>query len=386
MVKDKIDSDELKKYFDPFIFANLTNPVVTEIRLRQITIVFWDISGFSDACNKLQLGQEAIIAFLKEYFSIASEIIGKYAGVLDKFIGDGIMAYFGYPIENENHSEVAVNAALDLKDKFEEIRIRYQRRWYRFYGQDIEINVKCGIHSGFAFCGLIEAGNRNQITVIGNDVNLASRLEGNAEDNQILISPLLKNMVDEVFEFEEIKLPLEKRMKSYPDIDRVYAVIKRKSRLLSTSPVDKEAYKILAKDELMEFSFTKAKFHLSDKFYDHLRFESIFVKKIGKYYYELEVTITGAISKGFIDILVKDSVGHEDWFPDYKTFDADNYVGRLNLNNESYSDSLLIDTSKILREDWKVFVLIFEDSEKDIHGNNRKLVAGAEIFISPSGI
>ena len=137
-----ISINELRKYFDPFIFDNLKNPLVTEIQQRQITIVFWDVSGFATACNELEKGQEAIIAFLKEYFSVATEIIGKYAGVLDKFIGDGIMAYFGYPIENKNHAEVAVRAALEIRDRFEEIRERYQKNWNRFYGKKIQINVK----------------------------------------------------------------------------------------------------------------------------------------------------------------------------------------------------------------------------------------------------
>ncbi len=379
MMKDNITVDDLKKYFDPFIFDNLNNFAMTEIQRRQITVVFWDISGFSDACNQLVKGQEAIIAFLKEYFSLASEIIGRHAGVLDKFIGDGIMAYFGYPIENENHSVAAVTAALELKEKFEEIRKRYEKMWNHFYGQKISIKVKCGMHSGIVFCGLIEAGTRNQITVVGDDVNLASRLEGIAEDNQIIVSEVLRNMVEDDFNFQERKLKPEEKIKSFDHIEHVFLVLDRK-RALEPEVQVKTPYRILTKVELKTFSFKKAKFELSQKYHELLRFEDITINKLGTYYYELTVTIKGSVLYGFIDLLVKDKTNEEDWFPDYKTFDGTNYVGRLQMNNQTYTDHLLIDTSKILRDDWKLFVLIFEDSEKSTTGA-RKLVCGAEIHI-----
>jgi class 3 adenylate cyclase len=381
MTKNEITVDDLKKYFDPFIFDNLNNPAKTEIQSRQITIVFWDISGFSKACNELIKGQEAIIAFLKEYFSLASEIIARHAGVLDKFIGDGIMAYFGYPIENENHPMAAIAAALELKEKFEEVRERYQIRWNRFYGKKITINVKCGIHSGFAFCGLIEAGNRNQITVIGDDVNLASRLEGIAKDNQILISEDLRNMVENTFDFEEVYLKPEERMKAYENMDRVFLVLTRREGLAPEVSI-KKPYRILTMEELKVFPFYKAKYELSQKYHELLRIEDIVVNKLGTYYYELIIRLTGSISKGFIDLLVKDISNEEDWFPDYKSFDGANYVGRLEMNNQTYTDHLLIDTSKILRDDWNLFVLVFEDSEKYTSGA-RNLVCGAEVKISP---
>jgi class 3 adenylate cyclase len=88
------------------------------IKYRRLTIVFWDISGFSILCNDLVKNQSAIAAFLKEYFSSTIEVISKYEGVLDKFMGDGIMAYFGYPVENKDHSALAIHAALDLRVTF----------------------------------------------------------------------------------------------------------------------------------------------------------------------------------------------------------------------------------------------------------------------------
>lgn len=379
-MEKSIRIDELKKYFDPLIFDNLDNPVIQEIQHKHITIVFWDVSGFSDACNQLVKGQEAIIAFLQEYFSLASEIIGKHAGVLDKFIGDGIMAYFGYPIENENHSHAAVRAALEIKDRFVEIKERYQTRWNNYYGKRITIDVKCGIHSGFAFCGLIESGNRNQITVIGDDVNFASRLEGIAENDQIIVSDEVHNILEKEFDFQKIYLPPEKRIQSYKQIEYVYLALNNKSLLLTQHPrLNNSNYRILSKDELTKIPFKEKKFLLS-KYSDQLKIDSITIKKLGTYSYELTLTLKGSIKKGFIDVLIKDSTGYEYWFPDYKTFDAINYLGRLEMDNQTYSGSMIIDISNILRDQWNFYILIFEDSERG-NSYNRYLVSGSEIWL-----
>lgn len=220
--------EELKKYFDPIIFNNLDLLTISEIKYRRLTIVFWDIAGFSVLCNDLVKNQSAIIAFLKEYFSSAIEIISKYKGVLDKFMGDGIMAYFGYPVENEDHPALAIHAALDLRDNFQEIKIRYQHRWLKHFGKKITIDLKCGIHSGFAHSGLLASTDRNQITVIGGDVNMASRLEEFATNDQIIISKDLKNMVEDQFEFKEVLITSRKKIKSFEKMREVYLVLDRK--------------------------------------------------------------------------------------------------------------------------------------------------------------
>ena len=86
----------LEKYVDPVVLEQIRDPELVTMQNKILTVVFWDISGFSVLCERLQFHQELVVAFLREFFSEAAVIIQKYEGVLDKFIGDGIMAFFGF--------------------------------------------------------------------------------------------------------------------------------------------------------------------------------------------------------------------------------------------------------------------------------------------------
>ena len=164
-----------------------------------MTIVFWDISGFSDLCNRFIDSPIVIVELLKKYFNEANQVIHRYHGILDKFIGDGIMAYFGY-FNNSGFSgsNDAINAALELREKF----VKLKEDWIRNFNLDsnnISIDIKCGIHTGTLLFGILETDYRNQITVTGPTVNFASRLEGEAEYDQILISDDTKKIIKNEF-------------------------------------------------------------------------------------------------------------------------------------------------------------------------------------------
>ena len=85
----------LVKYFDPLTFEMLLNPPKYQLQNKCLSIIFWDISGFSNMYNQFVTNPSAVVLLLK-YFNEANRIIHKNNGILDKFIGDGIMAYFGY--------------------------------------------------------------------------------------------------------------------------------------------------------------------------------------------------------------------------------------------------------------------------------------------------
>jgi plastocyanin len=84
----------LEKYVDPVVLEQIRDPELVTMQNKILTIVFWDLSGFSVLCEKLKSHKELIVEFLREYFSEAAVIIQKHKGVLDKFMGDGIMAFF----------------------------------------------------------------------------------------------------------------------------------------------------------------------------------------------------------------------------------------------------------------------------------------------------
>jgi len=177
----------LVKYFDPLMFEMLLNPEKHQLQSKCLTIVFWDISGFSDISNQFVDDPSTIMLFLEKYYNEANKIIRKNDGILEKFIGDGVMAYFGYNDNSEIQGAInAINAALELKEKFTVIK----NAWIKESNlkSNVEMNIKCGINTGNLLFGIVETDYRNQITAIGSTVNFASRLEGVAENDDIMIS------------------------------------------------------------------------------------------------------------------------------------------------------------------------------------------------------
>lgn len=134
-----------------------------------VTVLFSDIRGFTTISEKLSAQQVSEI--LNEYFSEMEPIITKYNGIINKFIGDAIMAVFGEPIQDENHAENAVKCAYEMLKKVEYLH----KKWVNEGKPEIEIGI--GINTGEVFVGNIGSNNRMEYTVIGDTVNLASRLE-----------------------------------------------------------------------------------------------------------------------------------------------------------------------------------------------------------------
>lgn len=193
----------LVKYFDPLTLEMLLNPEKHQLQSKCLTIVFWDISGFSDMSLQFVDDPSTVVLLLKKYFNEANKIIHKNNGILDKFIGDGVMAYFGYYDSAVKQAAInATKAAIELKEKF----IVMKGDWIKesnLQSKNVAINVKCGIHTGNVLFGIIETDYRNQITAVGSTVNFASRLEGAAEKDEILISPMTKEKIQDVLTFRE---------------------------------------------------------------------------------------------------------------------------------------------------------------------------------------
>ena len=91
-----IDRINIRKYFDPTIYQMLLNPQEYKLKNEKLVVVFWDISGFATLCNGLNKHPFIIVNLLKNFFGDAERVIRKNNGIVDKFIGDGIMAFFGY--------------------------------------------------------------------------------------------------------------------------------------------------------------------------------------------------------------------------------------------------------------------------------------------------
>ena len=134
-----------------------------------VTVLFADIRGFTSMSETMSAQQVSEI--LNEYFTEMEPIISKYNGIINKFIGDAVMAIFGEPIQDKNHAANAVRCGYEMLLKVKEL----QKKWVQEGKPKIEIGV--GINTGEVFVGNIGSVNRMEYTVIGDTVNLASRLE-----------------------------------------------------------------------------------------------------------------------------------------------------------------------------------------------------------------
>ncbi len=149
---------------------------------KDVVILFADIRGFTSFSEKFS--PEEIVIRLNEYFDAMVKCITEHGGVVDKFIGDAVMAVFGGVLDLDNPCDAAQNAALDMRRSLEELN----RKWAAEDGVSLENGI--GMHYGPVLQGTIGSTDRKDFTVIGDSVNTASRLEGMCRklDARIIIS------------------------------------------------------------------------------------------------------------------------------------------------------------------------------------------------------
>jgi len=181
-----------QRYFDPRVFEHINRtPNVLALQNRLVTVAFWDIRGFSLLCEILKGHPDLVAGFLKEYCEAAARTIFENGGVLDKFIGDGVMALFGVlggQVSEVDQNLAAVRTATTFRKKFAELLAKWTEVWIRYTPQQISIGIGCGIHCGDALVGNVGTSFRDQFTALGSTVNFAARIESKALDGQILVS------------------------------------------------------------------------------------------------------------------------------------------------------------------------------------------------------
>ena len=136
----------------------------------QLTVLFADIVGFTSISERLS--PQELTAFVNEYLTEMSATIRSHGGTLDKYIGDAIMAFWGAPIDDLDHATHGVTAALAMQSKLRELKTEYAKRAWP------EINVGLGLSTGDMTVGDMGSNIRKAYTVMGDAVNLGSRLEG----------------------------------------------------------------------------------------------------------------------------------------------------------------------------------------------------------------
>lgn len=224
--KAKKERKKIEATFSRYVSPSVLNYLLSRETLpelggevREITVLFSDIRNFTNISEKTS--PDILVKWLNEYFSLMVPIIFKHNGTLDKFIGDAIMAFWGAPLPDENHSQNALNCAKEMLFELKE--------WNKKRKENNlpALNIGIGLNSGKALTGNIGADlgkiKNFQFTALGDVVNTASRLEGLNKElkTEILLSEeVKKNLPENV----ELKYLGEYKVKGKEEPVKIYTI------------------------------------------------------------------------------------------------------------------------------------------------------------------
>src|SRR5215471_10712811 len=183
---------------------------VADAERRQVTVMFCDLVG--STALSFQLDPEDLREVIGAYHSCIAQTIGRYDGFVAKYMGDGVLVYFGYPQAHEDDAERAVRAGLALVDAVAAIAIA-----------DRKLSVRIGIGTGIVVVGdLIGEGSAQEQAVVGDTPNLAARLQALAGPNTVVIGPRTRRLLGDLFEYRDLG-PFE--LKGITEPGRAYQVL-----------------------------------------------------------------------------------------------------------------------------------------------------------------
>jgi len=217
--KYKSVSKRLAKYLPAQVWQNIFDgtDAKLETQRKKLTIFFSDIKGFTDISDRLE--SEELTELLNSYLSDMAKIAQKYGGTIDKFIGDAVMVFFGDPESNgaSIDASAAVWMAIEMRRHMNVLR----NRW-RAQGIETPLEIRMGINTGFCTVGNFGTDSRMDYTIIGKQVNLASRLESLAGAGEIYIAHETYALVKHTVRCEEVgAIPV----KGFSKLTNVYKVI-----------------------------------------------------------------------------------------------------------------------------------------------------------------
>jgi adenylate cyclase len=252
-------SEKRKKFFRSAFSKYVSKAVVDQLadnpeklslegEEKEITILFSDIRGFTTLSERLTPSQ--VTQLLHDYFTPVTQIIIDNHGTHDKFLGDAVMCFWNAPLDVANHEKHAIKAALEIIQLLPEINKEFEER----FGVSLEIGI--GLHSGRCRVGNMGSDNIFDYTIIGDNVNLASRLEGLTKfyGVQLIVSEtMLKNGAGN-FSIQELDLV---RVKGKNEPVRIFTVSSSSAEKYDYREKETQAY-TLALDLYRARSFDKA--------------------------------------------------------------------------------------------------------------------------------
>ena len=198
-----IDETRIRTNLSRYLSAEVVDQVVQQKadlvlggQRREVTVLFADVVSFTPLAEKHP--PEFVVAVLNELFSFLTEIVFRHNGIVDKFIGDCVMAVFGAPQDVDDPPLSAVRAAEEMM-RWLEVG---NAKWREDLGQDLQLAI--GINSGPVLAGNVGSEKRMEYTVIGDVVNVAARLEALAQPGQVVMSAATARAVEDEFDTESL--------------------------------------------------------------------------------------------------------------------------------------------------------------------------------------
>ncbi|HLO26627.1 MAG TPA: adenylate/guanylate cyclase domain-containing protein, partial [Geobacteraceae bacterium] len=189
-----------------------------ESERRHVTVLFTDLTGYTAMCERLD--PEDVKEVMSRIFGEIAQVVTKYEGVIEKFIGDAAMALFGVPRAHEDDPVRAIKAAMEIHELVEALGPQVRAMGCR------PLSMHTGIDTGLVVTGGVDAG-KGATGVTGDTVNLASRLSGMGKAGEILVGPYTYRIAERYFDFEALEpTPVEGKA----DPVRIYRVLSRKDQ------------------------------------------------------------------------------------------------------------------------------------------------------------
>ncbi len=190
-IKEYYVKRRMRQFISPDIFTKLLDePANLEPKVSHLTILFSDIRGFTQLSSQIPPGELASLLNIY-YFQPLSDVVLQHKGIVDKYIGDSIMALFGAPVYSDKHEENAVRCAIEMVERMERS------------GKHIQMGIGIGICTGYVVTGIFGSIDKKEYTALGMAVNIAARLQKLAAAGEIIISEETKARLDNTLPFKK---------------------------------------------------------------------------------------------------------------------------------------------------------------------------------------
>jgi class 3 adenylate cyclase/predicted ATPase len=195
-----------------------SEPTTPDAERRQLTVMFCDLVGSTHL--SAQLDPEDYREVLRAYHATCAEVIHRFDGYIAQYLGDALLVYFGYPQAHEDDAQRAVRTGLGMLDALGTLNTRLERE------KGLRLAIRVGIHTGLVVVGAMDSGGYQERLALGNTPNVASRIQGLAEPDSVVMSASTSRLVQGYFECQELG---EQRLRSIAEPLAIYRVLQASS-------------------------------------------------------------------------------------------------------------------------------------------------------------